>query len=466
MFKYLREYRFYITLFIFVLIPVIAIDTSTRAPRDYRFYDRVIVAVTSPIQAVITWSLEQVALSFQNYILLLHTRRDNVDLLEENRKLLNQIAGLKETEQENIRLKKALGFQEKYKFQSVVARVISKDVSTEFRAVRINRGERAGIRKNMAVVTDEGVVGRVLRTTADTSDIVTLLDLLSAVDSIVERSRVRGIVEGQTDEACQLRYALRTDDIQPGDVLISSGLGGVFPKGITVGTVSKVNRRPFGITQEVEVRPSVDFSKLEEVMVITHIENEGFNPDKAVSEKAATAPILVLLITLGIALQTSLFSSWPLQYFQPSVVLLATVWLALRRNFTEGGILVLIISDIAEIHSAAPQGLFLISFMAIYFLVRAAARMMVISDLANYIMVTLFGSVAWKLISLFILHLLGASSNQWRHTLLFLFPSAVIEASFGIWVYRWLEKFDRLTFKNQRASENNHESEFLLEGIE
>ena len=122
----------------------------------------------------------------------------------------------------------------------------------------------------MAVVTNEGIVGRVLRTTANTSDIVTITDLLSAVDSIVERSRARGVVEGVNENTCSLRYTLRTDDIQPGDVLVSSGLGGIFPKGIPVGTVSKVNRKPFGISQDVEVRPTVDFTKLEEVLIITN----------------------------------------------------------------------------------------------------------------------------------------------------------------------------------------------------
>src|SRR5690242_11729970 len=104
MIKYLKEYRFYIILFLFVLIPVIAIDTSTRAPRDYRFYDRVIVAITSPIQTMISWSLEQLASSIQNYVYLWHTRKDNLTLLDENRKLLNSIAGLRETQQENLRL--------------------------------------------------------------------------------------------------------------------------------------------------------------------------------------------------------------------------------------------------------------------------------------------------------------------------------------------------------------------------
>lgn len=275
MIKYLKEYRFYIILFAFVLIPVIAIDTSTRAPRDYRFYDRVIVTLTWPIQAAISWTLDQVASGFHNYVYLWHTRQDNLALLTENRKLQNEIARLRETQQENVRLRRLLNFQERLKLDTVVARVIAKDVSTEFRAIRINRGESSGIKRNMAVITNDGIVGRVLRTTSTTADIVTILDLLSAVDAINERSRARGVIEGLTEEACQLRYTLRTDDIQPGDVLITSGLGGIFPKGVPVGTVSKVNRKPFGITQEVELRPSVEFSRLEEVLVVTHFENQA-----------------------------------------------------------------------------------------------------------------------------------------------------------------------------------------------
>ncbi len=276
MIKYLKEYRFYITLFLFILIPVIAIDTSTRAPRDYRFYDRAIVSITSPVQLLISWSLEHAIDAYHNYIYLWHTRQDNLALLDENRRLLNLIASLRETQQENVRLRKLLHFEEQYKLHSVVARVIAKDVSTEFRAIRINRGENGGIQKNMAVVTEEGVVGRVLRTTRNTSDIVTVMDLLSAVDSIDERSRARGVVEGKSEDRCQMRFTLRTDDIQPGDILVASGLGGTFPKGIPVGLVSQVHRKQFGITQDVEVKPSVDFSKLEEVLVIT-TPAEGFS---------------------------------------------------------------------------------------------------------------------------------------------------------------------------------------------
>lgn len=298
MFKYIKEYRFYITLFLFILIPIISIDTSSRSPRDYRFYDKIIVTVTSPIQAVISWTLDSSIAAFQKYIYLFETKGENLKLLDENRKLLNIITNLREVKEENIRLRKLLNFQETYELRSVIARVIAKDVSTEFRAIRINRGENDGLKKDMPVINNEGVVGRVLRTTPHTADVVTVLDLLSAVDAIDKRSRVRGIVEGLTDEICQLKFALRTDDIRTGDLLISSGLGGIFPKGIPVGTVSEVHRMQFGITQSVEVIPSVDFSRLEEVLILTEqqespfhlttnkILNQSFSPPEKKEESA------------------------------------------------------------------------------------------------------------------------------------------------------------------------------------
>lgn len=271
MLKYLREYRFHITLFLFLLIPVLAIDTSTRAPRDYRLFDRALVAVTSPLQSLVSLTLDGAASFLQNYVFLFETRRDNLTLLEENRKLRSQIATYKELEQENSRLRRIFDFQVKNKLETLVAQVVAKDVSADFRAIRINRGADAGIQPDMAVLTPEGIIGRVLRTTANSADIVTLLDPLSGIDVIAERSRARGVVEGLSEDTCALRYALRTDDIQPGDILVSSGLGGVFPKGIPVGIVSRVNRKSFGITQDVEVRPTADFSKLEEIMVVLSV---------------------------------------------------------------------------------------------------------------------------------------------------------------------------------------------------
>ena len=270
MLKLIKQYRFYLILLLFLLVPILSIDSANRAPREYRDYDRMALAITTPFEIAIHWTLDTMVSFYENYLSLWNTRIENQSLIDENRKLVNTILNLRELEQENIRLRNLLQFKETFKIEAVVARMIAKDVSTEFRAIRINRGKSSGIEPNMAVINAEGVVGRVLRVTDQTADVVTLLDPLSAIDAYIMRSRARGIVEGLTDAICQLKFALRVDDIQPGDLLLSSGLEGNFPKGIPVGTIIKVTRKSFGITQKVEVKPSVDFSKLEEVLVVTH----------------------------------------------------------------------------------------------------------------------------------------------------------------------------------------------------
>jgi len=273
MLKLIKQYRFYLILLLFLLVPLLSIDTVNRSPRDYRAYDRIALAVTTPFEIAIHWTLDSIFGIYENYLSLWNTRNENQILMDENRKLVNTILNLRELEQENVRFRSLLQFKESYKVDSVLARIIAKDVSTEFRALRINRGSSSGIEPNMAVINSEGVVGRVLRVSEDTADVVSMLDPLSAIDAYILRSRVRGIVEGLTDTLCQLKFALRVDDIQPGDILLSSGLGGNFPKGVPVGTVIKVTRKSYGITQKVEVKPSVDFSKVEEVLVVTRADS-------------------------------------------------------------------------------------------------------------------------------------------------------------------------------------------------
>ena len=178
--------------------------------------------------------------------------------------------------------------------------------------------------------------------------------------------------------------------------------------------------------------------------------------------RALNGPILILLLAIGIALQSSLFTSWPLIYFQPDLVLLFVVWFSLRRNFGEGGILTLIVAEITELHSATPQGLFLICYMGIYLLVRACSKVFVIPSLASYTAVTVGSSVLWKLTELIVLYLLGAGGNQWKHTLTYLLMGAALDGALSIWVFRWLEKFDWITFKNARA-ENSLDEELQLD---
>jgi hypothetical protein len=179
--------------------------------------------------------------------------------------------------------------------------------------------------------------------------------------------------------------------------------------------------------------------------------------------KFLNPPILIIITLLCVVIQTSLFQSWPLLYLQPDFILLAVVWCALKRNFEEGGIITLIVANIAEVHSAAPAGLFLTTYMLVYLGIRGASQIIVIPGRLSIVMVTMFSSIVWKLEGLWILHFLGAAGNQWKHTVTLLFPGAVIEGVVSIWFFRALEKFDWMTYKNARA-EKLSEGEMDLEG--
>ncbi len=179
--------------------------------------------------------------------------------------------------------------------------------------------------------------------------------------------------------------------------------------------------------------------------------------------RTANAPVLILLVALGIAIQTALFASPPLSWIQPDIVLIAVIWCSLRRNLLEGGILTLIFANIAEIHSSAPQGAMLVTYMAVYLGVRAAAKFLVLPNRTSLIFLTMGSAMLWRLAMLILIHLLGAGANLWRHTLIYLFPGAVIEGAIALGLYRALDRFDGVTFKSPRA-QHILEDEVQLEG--
>lgn len=164
------------------------------------------------------------------------------------------------------------------------------------------------------------------------------------------------------------------------------------------------------------------------------------------------SPALVLLALIGVAIQTSFFTFWILPYLQPDTVLIVVLWCALRRSFLEGGILTLILANFAEVHSASPGGLLMITYMMIYLLVRLASRLLVIPDLRSYQWVTVVAGITTKLLSLSIVYLLGMSVGQWDHILRFLIPGALMNALLGHWIYPALNRFDQKTFKYFRVN--------------
>ena len=146
--------------------------------------------------------------------------------------------------------------------------MVAFDPSGWFQTILIDKGRNDGVVLDMAVVSAEGLVGRVIGVGKHHAKVLLILDGNSAVDAYIQSSRARGVLVGLGRELCLLKYVQRNEDVQVGDKVISSGMGGVFPKGLLVGTVQGVVRGSSGLFQRVEVEPAVNFSRLEEVMVV------------------------------------------------------------------------------------------------------------------------------------------------------------------------------------------------------
>lgn len=118
------------------------------------------------------------------------------------------------------------------------------------------------------VITDQGLVGYIYRATPNYADVLTILDQNNRIDVVVERTRTHGIVEGVFNFKCALKYVMRNEPVEVGDKLITAGVGGIYPKGVKVGMITDISKENFGMTLSIEVVPSVDFDKLEEVLVL------------------------------------------------------------------------------------------------------------------------------------------------------------------------------------------------------
>ncbi len=195
-------------------------------------------------------------------------RTENARLAAEVAALRQENAGLRPAAQENNRLRALLGFKQQQPFATVAAAVIGRDPSQWFSSVLVDRGSRAGVRRNDPAVTADGLVGHVIEVGPGWSRVLLLLDPRSAVGIVVTRSREPGVAEGQGQPALRIRYLARDADVQPGDQIVTSGLGEIFPKNLVVGTVLGVSRGAGDMFQEAVVRPSADLFHLEELLII------------------------------------------------------------------------------------------------------------------------------------------------------------------------------------------------------
>ncbi|OGP71620.1 MAG: rod shape-determining protein MreC [Deltaproteobacteria bacterium RBG_16_50_11] len=282
-----RKYTLSIFIILLLLSALILMSLRVKQRKGVDFFDALLMEVSSPFQKAGTFVIKTVQGVFQQYFFLVYLQRENTILKQKVSDLQKETHQLREMALANERLQRLLQFREKYAPSSIAAEVIGQDPSSWFKSLTINKGERDGIRKGMAVLSPEGVVGQVLKTAPYHSTVLLITDYNSDIDSIVQRNRAKGIVEGRGENRCQLKYLLRTEEVRVGDIVVTSGLSGNFPKGLMVGEIRKVEKKGHGIFQYAELVPSVDLTRLEEVLIIIEF---SLPPEEEKDKKTKKVP--------------------------------------------------------------------------------------------------------------------------------------------------------------------------------
>lgn len=202
------------------------------------------------------------------YLNLVSTARENRHLRAAVSDLESRLALLSEAERENLRLRELLNFSTEKRLRGVTAAVIGGDPSGWTKGVVVNRGRASGVVPGMAVVHPQGVVGQVISVTATSAKVLLVSDHASGVDVLMQASRARGVVEGAGEQVCELKFVTKDIQVRLGEEVITSGMDGVYPKGIIVGRVAQVGNSSAGLFQPIEIKPAVDFSRLEEVLLV------------------------------------------------------------------------------------------------------------------------------------------------------------------------------------------------------
>ena len=237
---------------------------------------RFVIPLFSPFQKIASGAIGFVDSIWRNYFALVSVSKENHQLKKQLIIAQNKLIDATETELANTRLRSLLNFQKSTNLKMLASEVIAKDPSGMFKTVMIDKGKANGLTVGLPVVLPEGIVGQIIETAQNYAKVLLVTDANSSVDVLVQRTRARGVVKGSTFGDCRLVYVLRKHEMNKGDILISSGLDGVYPKGLRLGYVSEVFKKSSGIFQEVTVLPYVDFEKLEEVLVLLNPPQNDF----------------------------------------------------------------------------------------------------------------------------------------------------------------------------------------------
>ncbi|MGH7907724.1 MAG: rod shape-determining protein MreC [Candidatus Binataceae bacterium] len=228
-----------------------------------------LMLILSPVQSASARLVEGAQVFWRDYVDLVSVQHQNQELRARLDHFQTERAHMAELEVENRHLSNLLELREALRLKAIAASVIGSDAAGLSRTLILGQGSKSGLRAGMAVLSEQGVVGKLIAVSPNSSRVLLLVDHNAALDALDQRSRVRGIVAGVVDDGLMMKYVGRTDDIKPGDTVVTSGMDGVFSRGLLIGHVSRIEREGPGLFLKIAVKPAVNFRDLEQVMVVT-----------------------------------------------------------------------------------------------------------------------------------------------------------------------------------------------------
>jgi len=251
-----------------VAVPVVFLVVASNLGRTtFNLPQKLTLEALGSGQSFVNSLLASTTGVWQKYVDLLGVRAENERLRQEVKELKAKNLEYREETAENLSLSRLLKLGQSFELPTVTARIVGRDPSLWFETVIIDKGSSAGIVKGMPVVSVDGVIGQVVNLSPDYAKVLLAIDPNSAIDAISLHSRDKGIIKGN-GTSYQMHYVLKNSDIAKDSIIITSGMGGVFPKGLAIGRVTSVVNTPRGMFQKITVEPSVDFRRLEYVTII------------------------------------------------------------------------------------------------------------------------------------------------------------------------------------------------------
>jgi rod shape-determining protein MreC len=268
MFRFITQHRVLFLILLLVLIGLHLLTSGLKHKTDVGFFGRVAMAVYSPIYQVLSWPFKLVGGGFGNYLWLVHAKRDNAALRTENNELHAQLVEAAELKAENERLRNLLSMRALELPAVAHARVVGRSDQAGFHIALLDVGTRDNVAKGMPVVAPEGLVGFIAAATLNASKAVLITDASARADVVIQRTRKRAVLFGGGKNTCTLEFLDTETDVAEGDLAVTTGADGVFPKGVAVGKVLDVKRGAYGVIQSVEIAPSAPLQTIETVSVL------------------------------------------------------------------------------------------------------------------------------------------------------------------------------------------------------